>query len=70
MNTETKKFILTTSPNSINLFFALANMKKKGLYYDDINENNQIDIIYKENIMDSVCELFEGEKKLLGKFFV
>ncbi len=48
LNTQTKNFIAATSPKSLNLFFALASMKRKELQYsDEIKENERIDFVNK-----------------------
>jgi len=59
LNDQTKIFISKISPKSVELFMAMVNKKRKELYYDNIKENERLDIVNKENIIDSICYFYD-----------
>jgi len=61
LNTKTKSFISETSSKSYKLFLSLTQINRKDFNIDDIKRNDRIDIINKEDIMDSVCCIYDSK---------
>ena len=70
LNEFTKRIILATSKKSYELFVSLARKKKNKFLFSDIRENDKLDIIDKEDIFDSFCDIIgKGPEEEISKNF-